>query len=221
MTKFKRNNCTTYGCGSSAKYVHISDEIEKIPTKCIHHAIPGRNYVLSSRLCIHRGCFRQASFGIPGFRIHCKEHSSSDDVNLANKSKMCINCEETRATFCVPGKKRAEYCAKCKRADYVPYSSFLCITCGLHQPSFCGYNEFRPLRCASCKFEGDRNIRALKNNIARKKKKGIQFCVGCNQNPLDLDLDLMLDNKTRYCSRCSYDISYFISLDKRLNSFDK
>ena len=148
-------------------------------------------------------CGKRACFGKRGSKNaeYCKEHSSSDYVDV--KSKRCIhpNCE-TQSNYGKRGSKNAEYCKEHSPSDYIDIKSRRCIHpncetrpnygqkesknaeyCKEHSPS--DYVDVKSKRCIHPNCE-------TISNYGKRGSKNAEYCK--EHSPSDY-----VDVKSKHC----------------------
>jgi hypothetical protein len=87
--KKRKIACQLESCLKTPIYGYV----EKYPTHCYSHRIPGMYNVIGKHCQHEETCFTSASFGHPGGKpMYCKKHKQKDMINLVIKH--CAVCDK-------------------------------------------------------------------------------------------------------------------------------
>ncbi len=163
-----------------------------------------------SYYCIAPGCVGGGKSGQPkyatrgyqrGLFAYCAGHAHPGMRNV--KSKMCVECKETRPSFGLERGKPVTHCARCKLDGMVALMNKRCVECKETEPSF-GLERGKPAtHCARCKLDGMVDVKSkmcvkckeTRPSFGLERGKPVTHCARCK-------LDGMVDMNRKMCVEC-------------------
>jgi len=122
---------------------------------------------------------------------YCKVCKLDKMVDIMNKNKLCGCDKKIRATFNLPGEKKAICCSSCKSKLMVNVIDRKC-NCGKAQPTYNIPNSKQAICCNSCKTD-------LMIDIKNTDK----LCITCKKHRANFNIEG--ETKGKYCKNCSTD----------------
>ena len=144
--KYKKNICEICGIGA---YFNIPELTWG--RFCKEHSQLGMVNVKSKR-CLNEDCNKIPYFNYENEKTprYCKSCMLPGMIDIVNQSKLCGCDKKVRATFNLPGEKKAICCSNCKTELMVNVIDVKC-QCGKSQPTFNVPNSKKAICCQSCK----------------------------------------------------------------------
>lgn len=132
--------------------------------------------------------------------------------------KICINCNDKRASFNHSGEKYPRYCGGCKSPDMINVVHKYCICCNIKYASYNYPGLKNPLYCGQCKLESmvgvtsshNKKINSILDHYDDTKIVGVKekdtkhksgFCIGCSERSASFNYPN--ESKRLYCKYCS------------------
>ena len=125
---------------------------------------------------------------------YCKSCMLPGMIDIVNTNKLCGCDKKVRATFNLPGEKKAICCLSCKTEMMVNVIDVKCL-CKKSQPTFNLPNSKKAICCQSCKTE---DMIDLKNTD--------KLCITCKKFRANFNIEG--ETKGKYCKNCSPDNMY-------------
>ena len=125
---------------------------------------------------------------------YCKSCVLPGMIDIMNKNKLCGCDKKVRATFNLPGEKKAICCSSCKSITMVNVIDRKC-NCGKAQPTYNLPNSKRAICCKACKTD---EMIDLKNTD--------KLCITCKKFRANFNIEG--ETKGKYCKNCSTDDMY-------------
>jgi hypothetical protein len=127
----------------------------------------------------------------PRYCINCM---LPDMIDIMNKNKLCGCDKKVRATFNLPGEKKAICCLSCKSELMVNVIDKKC-KCGKSQPIYNLPNLKKAICCNACKTD-----------LMIDVKNTDKLCVTCKKFRANFNIEG--ETKGKYCKNCSSDNMY-------------
>ena len=128
---------------------------------------------------------------------YCKSCQLPGMVDIMNQNKLCGCDKKVRATFNLPGEKKAICCSQCKSETMVNVIDRKCL-CSKAQPTYNLPNSKQAICCQSCKTPDMIDI-----------KNTDKLCITCNKNRANFNIEG--ETKGKYCKNCSPDNTYDVT----------
>ena len=125
---------------------------------------------------------------------YCKSCVLPGMIDIMNKNKLCGCDKKVRATFNLPGEKKAICCSNCKSITMVNVIDRKC-NCGKAQPTYNLPNSKKAICCKACKTE---EMIDLKNTD--------KLCITCKKFRANFNIEG--ETKGKYCKGCAPDNTY-------------
>jgi hypothetical protein len=128
---------------------------------------------------------------------YCKSCMLPGMIDIVNQSKLCGCDKKVRATFNLPGEKKAICCSSCKSESMTNVIDVKC-QCGKSQPTFNLPNSKKAICCQSCKTADMIDFKNI-----------VKLCVTCKKFRANYNIES--ETKGKYCKNCAPDNTYDVT----------